>query len=400
MRSASRQILVMTLLSSLAVSHAMAQEPARVEIGSNEIRAVVEQYQAVLSGHADIICVYNFTSGEAANLEDAIARRWVAGSSEYASEGVYKSKGGKVLASEYSLEPAVDLGNNTQRGGVTRFLTNAEWRTLHTPDFHLMSVGHRGTFKNDRWGPSFTPWSLGVMGSTMHLPGTENLGVYNHIIDNLDSSAVTAHPATIQIPGQPSEAASICVSVSSGKGTGTRNYYFTTPKPFDVPLLAKFELYEKESKTPHTIAYVLEYGPGPTGLPFPMKCLRISYPLRGVGSFSSLWTKVTELEKSDRLTDADFVLEVRNGERAVLEDSGIGVRIPEDSKLDFEAMQRIEKQILEKIEKQSQVQEVNASVVQSHRTRYSFLLWANIILFVTIGTSLWWSHRKQKTEAT
>ncbi|MBA3316203.1 MAG: hypothetical protein M3552_17630 [Planctomycetota bacterium] len=378
-------------LSSLPVSTRAQSDP-----GVPEVRAVVEQYQSVLEAHADIICEYTFTTHEARSVDDVFTHAWIPGSPKYTSRGIYMSRAGKVRASEYSLdEPVVSEEQKTMSGATTEFLTDGNWRTLRECNFGILALGRRGHFKNERWGPCFTPWSFAVMGSTRHTPGTENLGAYRHIMENIGSTKVTTDSASIDAAHDGVPETALRVTVTSGEGTGTRRYYFTTPAEYDVPMLSMFELYAADNdRQPHTVAHVTEFGVSPYELPFPVKCVRISYPTSPEGVYTAVLTEVTRLEKPTNVSDEAFHLDLKAGEQVVLEDSGISLRLQKDLVLGIDTMPTLEQQIYQKYDDLARGSEIADRKIASHRTNFVLLLTANIVLAVVTGTLLWRRRRQ------
>lgn len=386
-----REVLFV-LLILLPTCHAGAQT-AGTDAGKLEIRAVLEQYQATLAAHADIICEYDYTFAETHSLEDALARKWIPDSNQYASRGIYMSKAGKVLAKEYSLYEPVDVSENVRRGGANEFLTNAEWRTIHVPEFNVLSLGSRGHLKNDRWGPSFTPWSLGVMGNTRHLPGTENSGVYNRIMERLDSSEVSAKHVTIDVANPDVPELALQIDVTPHEGANEWRYYFTTSEEYGLPLLSKFERYSQDQDAPKTIAIVVEYGRSPYGLPFPMKCLRVSDSSSERDVRNAVWIEVTKLEKSDHLKDAAFRLDIRKGARVSLEDSGRSLHLAEPLTLDIAEMPKLEQAVFDNIVKREERRRTADQKIESHRINYFWLMIANALAIAFLLLFFWRRRR-------
>ncbi len=386
------RLLVFALLAMLPTGLVLGQT-TMPETSKLEIRAVLEQYQATLASHADIICEYEYTFAEARSLEDALARKWIPGSNQFASRGVYMSKAGKVLAKEYALHEPVEVSGNVRRGGANEFLTNAEWRTIHIPEFNVLSLGSKGHLKNDRWGPSFTPWSLGVMGNTRHLPGTENSGVYNRIMERLDSPDVTARQVTIDVANRGVPELALQIDLTPRTGPSRRRYFFTTPDEYGVPLLSRFERYTQGQEAPKTIALVVEYERSPYGLPFPVKCLRVSESGPEANLLDAVWIEVTKLEKSDHLKEEAFHLDIQEGARVSLEDSGRSIHLARPISLDFASMPQLEQQVFDSIEENAHRQESDKKHVTSHRANYFWLLMANAVA-ITLVLAFFWRNRR------
>ncbi len=347
-------VIIPLLLTSR--SHA-EDSSSRKEDTVAQIKFIAEQYRNLIEAQENIVCEYTSTELPAMSLSDALKKKWDSRKSKYSYKNEYIFKDGKVLAlntPQYSLE-IIDEGSRTgdgiglAKGAVSKYLRDENIRLQYNPTFNFGTIGSKGNFKNQGWGLTDTPYSLGVMGGINYGFGSEKSSLYKTIFDSLSRKECTLLKNVkedIDGDGKVDTVDIITTGVIGGDSFCYR-YTFSKSSQFNSSLLRRVEYYVPNQKKPLGSGYILEYMNSPYDLPFPKTCFRILHPYDQDESLKEvLLIEVTSLQKSDDIPDEKFKISMKKGTVVTTEDSGFSIKMPGALDVDFEMIKQLEQQVM------------------------------------------------------
>ena len=377
-------------------------------------RLLAEQYAWLLEQHRDLVCRYVFTLYET-NRVDTMPPARDNDSRAYITDGLYIAKQGTVMCTltpRYDPEPVDPPKGYTGsiqylRGAVESHLSTPRIRVGYNETFAVMSIGSKGNYEKEGWGPGFTPVAIGMMGGMAHEFGTEQASVYGTICQaDADGNATAAYDDSVDVDGDGKPDRSVRVEAFFERPSARRRvYYFAESDVFGMMLLRRIDSFTFSGGDAELVGtgYFTEYQESPYGLPFPKTGVRILRPLRNNRKTKDVALfEVTELSKPDDIDPASLGPVGKKGHTVLVEHAltsrytlSEDVVLTEAKLHELEdAVLKLDQQLIAEDEARKARQGKRAELMKPPDRRVLIVNAGVLVLFGVVLLVRWWRSRR------